>query len=467
MSETPLTSPSSPRLAETMAEVEDALLSRWPETRLEPSLDRIRAFVELLGEPQRSYRSVHLTGTNGKTSTSRMIDALLRALELRTGRFTSPHVERMNERISVDGEPLDDEAFVRAFNDVAPYTHMVDEDQPHPLSFFETVVGMAYAAFADAPVDVAVVEVGMGGSWDATNVIDADVAVVLPIAVDHAKYLGGTPEAIASEKSGIVKAGSVVVSAAQDPEVDAVLVARSAEVGASLLREGVDFGVSARTPAVGGQIVTLEGLRGRYEELFLPLYGAHQAQNAAIALATVEALVGGKEPLDGELVAAAFADVTSPARLEIVRRSPTVILDAAHNPHGAAATAAALEDSFTFDPLVGVLGVMADKDAEGLLVALEPVLSHVVVTQCSTDRAMRAEALGEAAIDVFGEERVTVVPRLADAIEAAATLAEAGESVSASIGAGAVLVTGSVVTAGEARTLLTAGRRRPGAGERS
>ena len=383
---------------------------------------------------------MHLTGTNGKTSTSRMIDALLRALELRTGRFTSPHVERMNERISVDGEPLDDEAFVRAFNDVAPYTHMVDEDQPHPLSFFETVVGMAYAAFADAPVDVAVVEVGMGGSWDATNVIDADVAVVLPIAVDHAKYLGGTPEAIASEKSGIVKAGSVVVSAAQDPEVDAVLVARVAEVGASLLREGVDFGVSARTPAVGGQIVTLEGLRGRYEDLFLPLYGAHQAQNAAIALATVEALVGGKEPLDGELVAAAFADVTSPARLE---------------------------NSFTFDPLVGVLGVMADKDAEGLLVALEPVLSHVVVTQCSTDRAMRAEALGEAAIDVFGEERVTVVPRLADAIEAAATLAEAGESVSASIGAGAVLVTGSVVTAGEARTLLTAGRRTPGAEERS
>ena len=201
MSETPLTSPSSPRLAETMAEVEDALLSRWPETRLEPSLDRIRAFVELLGEPQRGYRSVHLTGTNGKTSTSRMVDALLRALELRTGRFTSPHVERMNERISVDGEPLDDEAFVRAFNDVAPYTHMVDEDQPHPLSFFETVVGMAYAAFADAPVDVAVVEVGMGGSWDATNVIDADVAVVLPIAVDHAKYLGGTPEAIASSES--------------------------------------------------------------------------------------------------------------------------------------------------------------------------------------------------------------------------------------------------------------------------
>ena len=456
MSETP----AAPRLAESIAEVEDALLSRWPETRLEPSLDRIRAFTELLGEPQHAYRVVHLTGTNGKTSTSRMVDALLRALDLRTGRFTSPHLETINERISVDGEPLDDEAFVRAFNDIAPYTHLVDEDQPHPLSFFETVVGMAYAAFADAPVDVAVVEVGMGGGWDATNVVEADVAVVLPISVDHAKYLGATPQAIAQEKAGIIKAGSVAVTAAQEPEVEAVLAARVAEVGASLVREGVDFGVVSRTPAVGGQILSIEGLRGRYDDLFLPLYGAHQAQNAAVALASVEALVGGAEPLDAELVAAAFAEVTSPARLEIVRRSPTVVLDAAHNPHGARASAEALEDSFTFDPLIGVLGVMADKDVEGLLVALEPVLAHVVATQNSSDRSMSAAALGEAAIEVFGEERVTVVPRLLDAIEAAATLAEAGESVSASIGAGAVLVTGSVVTAGEARTLLTAGRRK-------
>lgn len=456
MSETP----AAPRLAETIAEVEDALLSRWPETRLEPSLERIRAFTELLGEPQRAYRVVHLTGTNGKTSTSRMVDALLRALELRTGRFTSPHLERIHERISVDGEPLDDEAFVRAFNDVAPYTHLVDEDQSHPLSFFETVVGMAFAAFADAPVDVAVVEVGMGGGWDATNVADADVAVVLPVSVDHAKYLGATPQAIATEKAGIIKPGSVVVAAEQEPEVDAVLAARVAEVGASIVREGIDFGVVARTAAVGGQIVTLQGLRGRYDDLFLPLYGAHQAQNAAVALASVEALVGGKEPLDAELVAAALAEVTSPARLEIVRRSPTVVLDAAHNPAGARASAEAIEDSFTFDPLIGVLGVMADKDVEGLLVALEPVLAHVVATQCSSDRALSAADLGAVAVEVFGEDRVTVVPRLLDAIEAAATLAEAGESVSSSIGAGAVLVTGSVITAGEARTLLTAGRRK-------
>lgn len=445
-----------PRLAQTFDEVEDALLSRWPESRLEPSLDRIQAFTELLGEPQRSFRSVHLTGTNGKTSTSRMIEVLLRALDLRTGRFTSPHLERMSERITVDGEPLDDEAFVRAFNDVAPYTHLVDADQDHPLSFFETMVGMAYAAFADAPVDVAVVEVGMGGSWDATNVIDADVAVVLPIAVDHARYLGDDAATIAVEKAGIIKAGSVAVLAEQTPEVAAVLLDRAAEVGATVAREGMEFGVVSRTPAVGGQVVTLRGLRATYEDVFLPLYGAHQAQNAAVALAAVEAFGSGE--LDDDLVRAAFAEVTSPGRLEIIRRSPTILLDAAHNPHGAEAVAAALDDSFAFSPLVGVMGVMADKDVEGLLSVLEPQFSHLVCTQNSTPRSMTAVALGRAAVEVFGEDRVSVVPDLAEAIDRAATLAEAQEAIDVSIGAGAVLVTGSVVTVGEARSLLK-GRR--------
>jgi len=449
--------PDAPRLAETFDEVEDALLSRWPETKLEPSLDRIEAFTELLGEPQHSFRSIHLTGTNGKTSTSRMIETLLRALDLRTGRFTSPHLERMSERISIDGEPLDDEAFVRAFNDVAPYTHLVDAEQDHPLSFFETIVGMAYAAFADAPVDVAVVEVGMGGSWDATNVIDADVAVVLPIAVDHAKYLGDDAVTIAAEKAGIIKPGSVVVLAEQTPEVAAVLVERAAEAGATITREGMEFGVVARTPAVGGQVISLQGLRARYDDVFLPLYGAHQAQNAAVALAAVEAFAG-TGVLDDEVVRAAFAEVTSPGRLEIIRRSPTILLDAAHNPHGAEAAAAALEDSFSFSPLVGVMGVMEDKDHEGLLAAFEPYLEHLVCTQNSTPRSMSAAALGRAAAEVFGEDRVSVVPDLADAIDRAATLAEAGEAINVSIGAGAVLVTGSVVTVGEARSLLK-GRR--------
>ncbi|MFC5179284.1 bifunctional folylpolyglutamate synthase/dihydrofolate synthase [Nocardioides taihuensis] len=450
MSETP----AAPRLAETFAEVEDALLSRWPETRLEPSLDRIRAFTELLGDPQRTYAVIHLTGTNGKTSTSRMVDGLLRTLELRTGRFTSPHVERMNERICVDGEPLSDEEFVRAFNDVAPYTHLVDASEAHPLSFFETVVGMAYAAFADAPVDVAVVEVGMGGTWDATNVADGVVAVVLPIAVDHAKYLGDTPVVIAEEKAGIIKPGATVVVADQEPDVAAVLLARATEVGATVAREGLDFGVVTRVPAVGGQLVSLQGLRARYDDVFLPLYGAHQAQNAALALAAVEAFVG-EEPLGDEVVRAAFAAATSPGRLEVVRRSPTIVLDAAHNPHGAEATAAALEDSFTFSPLIGVIGVMADKDHEGVLAAFEPHLAHLVCTQASsTDRALPAEQLAAQAVEIYGPDRVTVAPRLADAIDQAAALAEAGEALGGGLGSGAVLVTGSVVTVGEARTML-------------
>lgn len=441
------------RPAETFAEVEDALLSRWPETKLEPSLDRIEAFTELLGDPQRSFRTIHLTGTNGKTSTSRMIETLVRALDLRTGRFTSPHLEKMSERISIDGESLTDEEFVRAFNDVAPYTHLVDADQAHPLSFFETIVGMAYAAFADAPVDVAVVEVGMGGAWDATNVVDADVAVVLPISVDHAKYLGDSPIAIAHEKAGIIKPGSIAVLAQQEADVATVLIERATEVGATVAREGMEFGVVSRVPAVGGQMLSLQGLRARYDDVFLPLYGAHQAQNAVVALAAVEAFAG-EDPLDQDLVRAAFAEVTSPGRLEIIRRSPTIVLDAAHNPHGAAATAAAIEDSFTFSPLIGVMGVMGDKDADGVLEAFEPHLEHLICTQNSTTRSMSADALAAAAIEIYGEDRVTVVRDLAEAIDRAATLAEAGEAFGDPLGSGAVLVTGSVVTVGEARSML-------------
>jgi dihydrofolate synthase/folylpolyglutamate synthase len=441
------------RPAETFAEAEDALLSRWPETRLEPSLDRIQAFTELLGDPQRNYPVIHITGTNGKTSTSRMIDTLLRALNLRTGRFTSPHVETMHERISIDGEPLDDEQFVRAFNEVAAYTHLVDAEQAHPLSFFEAIVGMAFSAFADAPVDVAVIEVGMGGSWDATNVADGSVAVVLPIAVDHANYLGGTATDIALEKAGIIKEGSTAILAEQSAEVATVLLARTTQVGATVAREGLEFGVISRVPAVGGQTISLQGLRARYDDVFLPLYGAHQAQNAAVALAAVEAFAG-DEPLSDDLVRAAFAEVTSPGRMEVIRRSPSIVLDAAHNPAGAEATAAALQDSFVFSPLIGVIGVMADKDYEGVLAAFEPHLTHLIVTQNSTPRAMPAHVLGEAARAVFGADRVTVVPRLEDAIDQAAALAEAGEAFGDALGSGGVLVTGSVVTVGEARAML-------------
>jgi len=446
--------PADARPAQTYAEVEDALLSRWPESRLEPSLDRIQAFTELLGEPQRSYPVVHLTGTNGKTSTARMVESLIRALGLRTGRFTSPHLESMTERIVVDGEPLSDEAFVQAFNDVAPYTHLVDADSDHPLSFFETVVAMAFAAFADAPVDAAVIEVGMGGTWDATNVADGAVAVLTPIAIDHTTYLGETVAEIAREKVGIIKPGATVITAVQEPDVAAQVVARAAEVGAVVAREGIEFGVRTRVPAVGGQLISLQGLRGEYDDVFLPLYGAHQAQNAALALAAVEAFVGGDEPLSAEVVRDAFAEVASPGRLEVVRRSPTIVLDAAHNPHGAQALVDALEDSFTFSPLIGVVGVMADKDYEGLLSTLEPVLAHIVCTQNSTQRSMSASELAEVARGIFGQDRVSVQPSLASAIDEAATLAEVGGVFGEGLGSGGVLVTGSVITVGEARALI-------------
>jgi dihydrofolate synthase/folylpolyglutamate synthase len=452
MSETP-SAAVVPPTASTYAEAERALLARWPETRLEPSLDRIAALTELLGEPQRTYPVIHLTGTNGKTSTSRMVDTLVRALDLRTGRFTSPHVESMTERISLDGEPLSEEQFLEAYNDVASIAALADEEATHPLSFFEMVVAMAYAAFADAPVDVAVVEVGMGGAWDATNVADASVAVILPVAVDHSSYLGSRPVDIAREKVGIIKPGSRVVCAAQSDEVAAVVAERCAAVGATLFIEGRDFGVSQRMPAVGGQMLRLQGLRAEYDEVFLPLYGAHQGQNAAVALAAVEAFVG-EDPLVAELVRAAFEEVTSPGRLEIIRRSPAIVLDAAHNPHGAAAVVHALDDSFTFDPLIGVVAVMADKDYEGLLATFEPAMAAIVCTQNGTPRALPADRLADVARGIFGSDRVFLAPRLDDAIEQAATLAEEGGVFGEAIGSGGVLITGSVVTVGEARTML-------------
>jgi dihydrofolate synthase / folylpolyglutamate synthase len=440
-------------------DVEARLLARWPETRIEPSLDRIAALCDLLGQPQRAYPVVHLTGTNGKTSTARMIDTLLRGLGLRTGRSTSPHVESMTERISVDGVPLSPERFVEVYDEVEPYAAIVDNSGGFPVSFFEFITAMSFAAFADAPVDAAIVEVGMGGAWDATNVADASVAVVTPIAVDHSSYLGASPAEIAAEKSGIIKPGSFAVLGQQPLEAAEVLLVRAAEVGATVAREGLEFGVTSRTPGLGGQVVTIQGLGATYEDVFLPLYGAHQAHNAACAIAAVEAFAGGKGlegGLDIELVREAFAQVDSPGRLEVVRRSPTVVIDAAHNPAGAAATAEAVQEAFSFSPLIGVLGVMADKDVEGVLDAFEPVFATVVCTQNSTPRSMRAESLGELARGVFGPDRVVVAPRLVAAIDQAIGLAEAGDDVG--LGSGGVLISGSVITAGEARTLL----RRPG-----
>lgn len=443
-----------------LAGVEKALLSRWPESKLEPSLDRIRALTDLLGDPQSGYPVIHVTGTNGKTSTARIIEALLRGFGLRTGLFTSPHLESMRERICFDGEPIDPERFVDTYVDVEPYLELVDakssEQGGRPLSFFEAMVAMAYAAFAEAPVDVAIVEVGMGGTWDATNVADGQVAVVTPVAIDHANYLGDTLEGIATEKAGIVKTNAFAVLAEQPAEVAEVMRRRATEVEATVAQEGQEFGLRGRLGAVGGQVLTVQGLGGLYEELFLPLLGEHQAHNAACALAAVEAFLGGGgTALDVDIVRAGLADARSPGRLEVVRRAPAIVLDAAHNPAGAEATAAAVRTDFDFSRLVGVLGVMSDKDARGILAAFEPVLAEVVITAVPGPRSMDPDALAAQAVEIFGEDRVQVVPRLDDALETAIALAEDGAEELAGIG---VLVTGSVVLAGAARALL--GRKR-------
>ncbi|MCX4566887.1 bifunctional tetrahydrofolate synthase/dihydrofolate synthase [Streptomyces albogriseolus] len=449
--------PADPEVDKALREVEAELATRWGETKLEPSVDRISALMDVLGEPQRSYPSIHITGTNGKTSTARMIEALLGAFDLRTGRYTSPHVQSVTERISLDGAPVSAERFIETYQDVKPYVEMVDASQEYRLSFFEVLTGMAYAAFADAPVDVAVVEVGMGGAWDATNVIDAGVAVVTPIDLDHTDRLGGTPAEIATEKSGIVKQDATVIMAQQPVEAAQVLLKKAVEVGATVAREGLEFGVLDRQVAVGGQMMTLRGLGGGYTEVYLPLHGAHQAHNAAVALAAVEAFFGvGSQharPLDIDTVRKAFASVASPGRMEVVRRSPTVVLDAAHNPAGARAAAETIGEAFQFSRLIGVVGASGDKNVRELLEAFEPVFAEIVVTQNSSHRAMDADALAAIAVEVFGEERVQVEPRLPDALEAAITLAEEeGE-----FAGGGVLVTGSVITVGEARLLLGKG----------
>ncbi len=447
-------------------EVYKEILDRAPEHDLVPSLDRIQAVAELLGDPQRAFEAIHVTGTNGKTSTTRMIERLLREHGLRTGRFTSPHLTDVRERISLDGEPIGQERFVEVYDEIKPYLDLVDArnaEAGNPrLTYFEVLVALAYAAFADTPVDVAAVEVGLGGSWDATNIIDARVAVITPIGIDHERFLGHDVATIAKEKSGIIKPDAIAVFSEQSAEADDVLLAKAAELGVTVFRQGHDFGVSTREVAVGGQVLTIQGAAAVYPDIFLPLHGEHQAQNAATALAAVEAflLSDGRDwsstdnsregsGLDIDVVRAAFADTSSPGRLEVVRRSPTVLIDAAHNPSGAQVLADSLEEAFGFSRLVGVVAVLEDKDAEGILGALEPVLEEVVITRTSSPRAMEPDELTEIAEDVFGEDRVSTFYRLDDALDYAMGKAEEGGMIG-----GGVLATGSVTMAADVRRLF-------------
>lgn len=490
------TDPIDPLLR--FGEVRRELEARWPESQISPTLARIRTLTQFLGDPQRAYPVIHVTGTNGKTSTARMIESLLRAFGLHTGLITSPHLSDLRERIRLDGEPISIEAFLDIYDEIAPVLSMADEaselEGGPRLSFFEVMTGLAFAAFADAPVDVAVVEVGMGGTWDATNVADGQVAVIMPIGMDHSDYLGDSLADIAGEKAGIIKPTSSVVLAAQVDEAMEVLAAAASQMEAPTAVEGIHFGVLERLVAVGGQQITLRGLGADYEEVFLPLFGAHQARNAVAALAAVESFFGitsrqdpaggpqannggGAGPvdlrdpgavqgiatdipvptpgrrLDPVVVRAGLAAVTSPGRLEVVRRAPTVVVDAAHNVPGAQALAAAVADSFAFTSSVAVVGILADKDAAGILAALDPVIDRVVITRSSSPRAVPVAELAAIAAEVLGEARVEAVDRLDNALDRAIELAEEGSP--AGVGAG-VLVTGSVTMAGEARLLLGA-----------
>ncbi|MEU5784841.1 bifunctional folylpolyglutamate synthase/dihydrofolate synthase [Micromonospora lupini] len=423
-------------------------------TRMVFELDRIESLLDLLGSPQRAYPAIHLTGTNGKTSTARMIDSLLRAHGLHTGRYTSPHLETVRERISLDGEPVSEERFASVYQEIKPLAELVDARSDEPLTYFDMTTALAFATFADAPVDIAVVEVGLGGAEDATNVIQAGVCVITPIGLDHTEWLGDTLQDIALAKAGIIHPGATVIAAAQEEEAARPLLERCAEVGATIAREGGEFGVLSRAVAVGGQVLKLQGLGGVYDDVFLPLHGAHQAQNAAVALAAVEAFLGAgaRRQLDVEAVREGFAMASSPGRLERVRNAPTVLLDGAHNPHGMAATVTALQEEFAFSKLVALIGVLADKDASSLLELLEPVADVVVVTRNSSPRAMPTKELAALAAEIFGEQRVEVAEEMPDAIELAVALAE--EDVPGELSGVGVLVTGSVVTVADARRLF-------------
>lgn len=425
------------------------LLKRQGEQWVQPRVERTARVLELLNDPQKTYRVIHITGTNGKTSTARMMESLVRAHGLRTGLFTSPHLNRFTERMMVDGEPADDGAVADAWEEILPFIDFVDAELANegdaPLTFFELLTVLAFVVFADAPVDVAVIEVGMGGSWDSTNTADGDVAVITPIALDHTARLGNTVEEIATVKAGIIKPGAAVVSAQQVPEVTQILRAVAADKGASIAFEGDEFALVSQRLAVGGQQITVRGVAGTYEDEYLPLYGGHQGFNAALAIAAVESLIGdGKQPIAEDIVAEGLQESTSPGRLQLLGTDPTVVVDAGHNPHGAAALAVALKESFDFDEWGLVLGVLADKDAEGIVEALREIPAHVFVTAPDSERAEEADRLAD--IVESAGLRVTVHPVLDDAAESAREWAAVSPR-------RAVIIAGSVALAGEAIAL--------------
>ena len=430
-----------------LAEIEAALLARWPETRISPTLERISLLCDYLGSPQLSYPTIHIAGTNGKTSTTRIIDSLCQELGLRTGRFTSPHLESILERVSINGEAVSESTFIKSYLDIAPYLALVDEKTANPLSFFEVMTALSFVAFAEHPVDVGIFECGMGGEWDSTNVIQSKVAVITPVGLDHMEYLGNSIEEIASTKSGIIKGNEFVILASQQREAAQALLKRCAQQGATPLREGIEYEVVKRTVAVGGQLLTIRGIYGIYEDLYLPLHGKHQAGNAATALATAEVFAG-ESQLDNELVAKALAAATSPGRCEIIGREPTIMIDAAHNPHGAASLRETIKSEFNFDKVIVIFAPMGDKDIVGFLQEIAPVVDHLIISRNSSHRSADTDLVKKIASGIF--EEAECESNLDAALRRAKEIALSSQGIESC----AILVTGSVVTAGEMRALV-------------
>lgn len=422
-------------------EYQDALreLDGRIPTRMVPDLDRMRALSDLLNHPQRTYPSIHITGTNGKTTTARVVEALLRDLGLRVGTYTSPHLHSVRERIRYDGTEISEDDFAEAFAYLQPYLERVD-GLGERVTYFETLTMLAETWFAERAVDVAVVEVGMGGLWDATNLVDGRVAVVTEVSLDHPE-LGSTPVEVAREKAGIIKEGSVVVTGETSAEVLAVLEEVAAHAGATVRRLGADFDVEGRL-AVGGQVLDVRLGDGTYDELFVRLYGERMARDVALGLAAASAFLGDRE-LDPELVRASLDPLTVPGRVEVLRRRPLVVADGAHNPDAAVSLRGAIEESFTWSRLVLVIGMLSDKDVAGVVEILAPMADVAIATRSDSPRAAPTERVAEELTRAGAEPRVaaTVPGAVAQAIELATD-------------DDLILVTGSFTTVAEAREAL-------------
>ena len=407
-----------------------------PSRRALPTLDRMRALMSMLGNPERAYPAVHLTGTNGKGSTAAMVTALLGAMGLTAGTYTSPNLSRVNERLARAGEPIDDASFV----DVLTQLALAERSLSERPTRFELLTAAAFAWFADVAVDAAVVEVGVGGTWDATNVIDAVVAVLTNVSYDHTDILGPSLEGIARDKAGIIKPGSVAVIGEQDPRLVDIVRSVADEAGvAQVWLRGEEFDCTANRLAVGGRLVDLRTPGGVYHEILVPLHGAHQGVNAACALAAVEAFFGA--PLDAQVVAEGLGTARIAGRLEVVGRRPLCVVDGAHNVAGMGALGRALGDFSVDGEMVAVVGMLTGRDPTAMLTPLADAgVGRVVACAPVSSRAQPADVVAEAA-RAAGMD-VVLAGSVAEAVSVARAMV--GED-------GLIVVAGSLYVVAEAR----------------